>query len=139
MLKKVMVVVLLGCVGLTAGLAFGTWWFSSHQPRAQFSALRVQNTCQNDWRLYSPSDLVPNIRGHHPPPGVPGAGTRKPSEHHLAHGGRCLVQLPAMPITGSAPSSRLPLGGYVLFGLLAGLSAALGFLMPPRSSVTAVH
>jgi hypothetical protein len=31
------------------------------------------------------------------------------------------------------------MGGYVLFGLLAGLSAALGFLVPPRSRVTAVH
>ena len=34
---------------------------------------------------------------------------------------------------------RLPIGSYVLFGLLAGLSAALGFLVPPRSRVTAVH
>jgi hypothetical protein len=34
---------------------------------------------------------------------------------------------------------RLPMGSYVLFGLLAGLSAALGFLVPPRSRLTAVH
>jgi len=27
-------------------------------------------------------------------------------------------------------------GGYVLLGLLAGLSAALGFLLPPRSRLT---
>jgi len=35
-----------------------------------------------------------------------------------------------------ATSGRLPMGGCVLFGLLAGLSAALGFLVPPRSRVT---
>jgi hypothetical protein len=34
---------------------------------------------------------------------------------------------------------RRPMGSYVLFGLLAGLSAALGFLVPPRSRLTAVH
>jgi hypothetical protein len=28
------------------------------------------------------------------------------------------------------------MGGYVLLGLLAGLSAALGFLVPPRSRLT---
>jgi hypothetical protein len=46
----------------------------------------------------------------------------------LAHGG----QLPAI-VTDSASSGRIPVGGYVLLGLLAGLSAALGFLVPPRS------
>jgi hypothetical protein len=30
----------------------------------------------------------------------------------------------------------LPMGGYVLLGLLAGWSAALGFLVPPRSRLT---
>ncbi|HEX9515077.1 MAG TPA: hypothetical protein VF940_02765 [Streptosporangiaceae bacterium] len=33
-------------------------------------------------------------------------------------------------------AGRLP---YGLFGLLAGMSAALGFLVRPRSCVTAVH
>ena len=133
MLKKVMVVVLFGCVGMTAGLAFGTWWFSSHQPRTYFSVVfQVQNTCHKHQRL---------------PPGVPGArAVRQPAEHHLAHGGGCFShvrppsvhQLPAM-ITESAAPGRLPLDGYVLLGLLAGLSAALGFLVPPKSPVTAVR
>jgi hypothetical protein len=43
--------------------------------------------------------------------------------------------------TGLVPMGSYvgPLGSCVLFGLLAGLSAALGFLVPPRSRVTAVH
>ena len=36
-------------------------------------------------------------------------------------------------------AGRIRPGGDVLLGLLAGLSAALGFLVPPRSRVTAVH
>ena len=36
-------------------------------------------------------------------------------------------------------SVRVPSGRYVLLCLLAGLSAALGFLVPPRSRVTAVR
>jgi hypothetical protein len=36
-------------------------------------------------------------------------------------------------------AGRLRPGGDVLLGLLAGLSAALGFLVPPRSRMTAVH
>src|SRR5262249_21954939 len=34
------------------------------------------------------------------------------------------------------PAAGLRLHGDVLFGLLAGLSAALGFLVPPRSRLT---
>jgi len=127
MTKKVMLFVLFGCVGMTAGLAFGTWWFSTHQPAARFSVVwQVQNTCHHRQRL---------------PPGVPGArAVRKPAEHHLAHGGACVShvrppsvhQLPAM-IGESAASGQLPLDAYVLFGLLAGLSAALGFFVPPGS------
>ena len=46
---------------------------------------------------------------------------------------------PPVGFRRAGASGRLPMGGYVLFGLLAGLSAALGFLVPPRSRVTAVH
>ena len=124
MLRRVMVVVLLGCLGLTAGLACGTL-FASHQPRNHFTAVcspfaakRARNTC---------SPL-------HPADGVPGAGTRKAYGYYVG-GDRGRVHfLPKIIV--SAPSGRVPVGGYVLLGLLAGLSAALGFLLPPRSRLT---
>jgi hypothetical protein len=37
--------------------------------------------------------------------------------------------------SSAAGAGQLPIGDYVLFGLLAGLSAALGFLVPPRLRV----
>ena len=118
MVKRVMVVVLLACVGLTAGVAFGTL-FSSTQSRPHFTVLRTQTRCDAGWRLHSPSDLVTTIRGHHPPPKLQG----------VAHGGGCLIM--DVPVRISDPSG-LPVSGYVLLGLLAGLSAALGFLVPPK-------
>jgi hypothetical protein len=72
-----MVVVLLGCVGLTAGVTLGT--------------------------LFPSTEIITFTTSS-------GTGT-------LIHRG-------------------LPMGGYVLLGLLAGLSAALGFLVPPRSRLT---
>src|SRR5215475_2182676 len=113
MLRKVMVVVLLGCVGLTAGVAFGTV-FSSNQSRASIPSIQppAQSSCYWRW----PPDL---------------AAHRGPHHHPVARSSfRCLVKSPAI-VTDSAPSGRLPMGGYVLLGLLAGLSAALGFLVPP--------
>jgi hypothetical protein len=46
-----MVVVLLGCVGLTAGVAFGTL-FSSNQSRASIPSIQppAQSSCHQDWR-----------------------------------------------------------------------------------------
>src|SRR5262249_46298449 len=87
-LKRVMVVMLLGCVGLTAGVALGTL-FSGHE---------VMHT------------------------GVPLNYFGVPMGH-------------VHPGTVGGP----PIGGYVLLGLLAGLSAALGFLVPRKSRVTASH
>jgi hypothetical protein len=121
-LQRVMIVVLLGCVGLTAGVAFGTV-FSSPQISVSIM-LPVQNRCHQDWRSYSPSDLAFPRGPHHP------------VMRRLTPGGSCLLKSPAV-IT--QPSGGLPMGGYVLFGLVAGLSAALGFLVPPRSSVTAAR
>jgi hypothetical protein len=68
-------------------------------------------------RLYSAPDPVANI-GAHTHVSAPTHGER------LRHG---------------APSGRLPMGDYVLFGLLAGLSAAVGFVVPPKSSLTAMR
>jgi hypothetical protein len=61
----------------------------------------------------------------------------------LGQGGRQYAMIwrgaPPVGFWWAGASGRLPMGAYVLFGLLAGLSAALGFLVPPRSSVTAPH
>ena len=122
MLRRVMVVVLLGCLGLTAGVTLGTL-FPSNQTKP--FVLNVQTSCDAGWRLYSPSDLANTVAGHHPPADLRG----------VAHGGGCLVYLPVR-IRVIAPSGRVPMGGYVLLGLLAGPSAALGFLVPPRSRLT---
>ncbi len=125
-----MVVVLLGCVGLTAGVAFGTLFsvnqsraFSSNQSRplsgngikASIVLPTVRFSCHQSSRLYSAPDPVANVGVHH--------------THVSAatHGER---------LRRGATSGGLPMGDYVLFGLLAGLSAALGFLVPPRSSLT---
>jgi len=128
-----MVVVLLGCVGLTAGVAFGTL-FSGNQSRAfsgnhsrPFSGNGVKASivlpavrygCHQSFRLYSAPDPVANIGNHHTRVSPPTHGER------LRHG---------------APSGGHPMGDYVLFGLLAGVSAALGFLVPPRSGLTAMR
>jgi hypothetical protein len=115
MLRRVMVVVLLGCLGLTAGVTLGTL-FSGHEVHLSIPSIQpqAQSSCHQDWRWRS-------------------AAPRGPRHHPL-----CLVQMPSMPVPGSrsAASGRLPMGGYVLLGLLAGLSAALGFLVPPRSRLT---
>jgi hypothetical protein len=131
MLRKLMVVVLLACVGLTAGVAFGTL-FSGNGSEASIVLPAVRTTvlptvrfsCHQSWRLNSASDLVDNIGVH---------------QTHSTHG-QYLVQLPAPErLRHGAPSGALPIGDYVLFGLLAGLSAAVGFLVPPRSSLTAMR
>ena len=130
-----MVVVLLGCVGLTAGVAFGTV-FSSNQSRAPVYSVPTVlplRSCHQGWRsVYWPSDMVARPRWKHP--GVRG----------LAPHARCLLQMPSMPVrlgsvSDSAPSGGLAIGDYVLFGFLGGLSAAVGFLVPPKSSLTAMR
>ncbi len=117
-----MVVVLLGCVGLTAGLACGTL-FSGHEVRnisvhllfpAQSSHVRLPSLrvgpCAQPARVSQnlPVSWSPAIRLSSP-----------------------------VRLIRHVTVAGLPLYGYVLFGLLAGLSAALGFLVPPRSRVTA--
>src|SRR5258705_13123683 len=125
MLRRVMVVVLLACVGLTAGVAFGTL-FSGNGSKASIVLPAVRTTvlptvrfsCHQSWRLNSASDPGANVGVHDTHMSAPTHGER------LRHG---------------PPSGRLPMGGYILFGLLAGLSAALGFLVPPKLSLTAMR
>jgi hypothetical protein len=130
MLRRVMVVVLLGCVGLTAGVAFGTV-FSSNGIKASIPSivLPAKGNCYNDWHPLA-SDVAPNIGVHHTFVKAPGLGGCV--VHQMAPG---IINDSAhfLPLRISSPSDGLPMGGYVLLGLIAGLSAALGFLVPPRS------
>ncbi|HEX7996064.1 MAG TPA: hypothetical protein VF506_19265 [Streptosporangiaceae bacterium] len=128
MLRRVMVVVLLGCVGLTAGVAFGTLFSGNRiNPSMVSIVLPDQGSCNQHWYFIWTSDKAAGPQGPH-----------HPVMRRLAQPGRCLLKSPAI-ITYSAPPGRLPMGSYVLFGLLAGLSAAVGFLVPPRSRMAAAH
>jgi len=158
MLRRVMVVVLLGCLGLTSGVTLGTLFPSYDGARYHVPAglLLPANS------PHSASELVIMTRDNHP-------GVRV-----IAFGGHCqgcrwLKRHIGFDATGSLSTTeqavdlaireviaandgkvertwpgeifRLPprhygLSGYVLLGLLAGLSAALGFLVPPRSRMT---
>jgi hypothetical protein len=203
-LNKVIVVVLLGCVGLTAGLAYGTL-FPSHesfsnscrtgggpQPWCSPSNLRsaqrlgvtvvmpAKSTYTFPVRFRSAPDEVRLFRGDHPgvrevahgervieltPTGLsPSARwqvcmiARRHCDDYtarwlamrrtvqwtlLGNGGRPYKVIWHMPLpvgfSSAGTSGQLPIGDYVLFGLLAGLSAALGFLVPPRLRVIAAH
>ncbi len=207
MLNRVMVVVLLGCVGLTAGLAFGTLFsrnqsatslFPGHGPASSLGVtvvLPAKSTYTFPARFRPAPDLVRLTQmGHFPgvrvvargelvvelspkrfsPKGrwdvcvaqrrhcddftahwlalrraaqmyvVMGAGTGRTFKV-MWHGtdapgcGRHTCGGTAGRLPMGSYVGRLPMGSCVLFGLLAGLSAALGFLVPPRSRVSAVH
>ena len=209
-LNRVMVVVLLGCVGLTAGLAFGTL-FSGNQ---SFSISCRSGIGPQPWcsPTVTPTTslgvtvVMPPRSSYKKPANFVSAEEMvrwhprlHPGVREVAHGDRVIELSPTgfrpalcsscssdrravcaiarrhcddytahwlalrrvvkwgLQGVGSRPykviwhgappagfprpatSGRLPMGGCVLFGLLAGLSAALGFLVPPRSRVTAVH
>jgi hypothetical protein len=133
MLRKVMVVVLLGCVGLTAGVAFGTL-FTGHE---------VGN-------ISVPTHVVPAQSSHVQLPALRVGPCAQPARinQNVPVNLRASVSL-SSPVhwMRSSPvhlirhftATGLTLYGWVLFGLLAGLSAAVGFLVPPRSSLTAMR
>ncbi|HEX9554763.1 MAG TPA: hypothetical protein VF983_16275 [Streptosporangiaceae bacterium] len=209
-LNRVMVVVLLGCVGLTAGLAFGTL-FSSNQSFSFScrSGIGPQPWCSptvTPTTSLGVTVVMPPRSSYKKPANFVSAEEMvrwhprlHPGVREVAHGDRVIELSPTgfrpalcsscssdrravcaiarrhcddytaqwlalrrvvkwgLQGVGSRPykviwhgappvgfprpatSGRLPMGGCVLFGLLAGLSAALGFLVPPRSRVTAVH
>jgi hypothetical protein len=210
-LNRVMVVVLLGCVGLTAGLAYGTLFssnqlatslFPGHGPVTSLGITVVEppkSSFTFPARFRPAPDLVSITRmAHFPGVRVVARGERvielspKPfspegrwnvcvtnrryCDDYTAHW-LALRRAAQMYVVGAgigrafkviwhgtdapghgtdAPgcgrhtcggTARLvpmgsyvgPMGSCVLFGLLAGLSAALRFLVPPRSRLTAVH
>ena len=144
--KRVMVVVLLGFVGLVVGVmvtplggpsynASGEIWLPAHSRE-------------------SATDLVAMVKGQHPGVRVIPAGSRtiyvsvngslNGSANAYAAAVRELLGhvhgkvVDAMGRTGHA-LIRTPLGNpvhYGAVGLLAGLGAAIGFLVPPRSRLT---
>ena len=184
-LKRVVVVVLLGFVGLTAGVAYGM--LNPGHEMGETLMLTADSP-------HSASDLVTITRNYHPGVRAVAQGrrvidlsvARRLSAYDIAFvcpwAAQQLYSAPVRlhypekvevhrPFVNAGPplcwgdtarifaltlattsfiraddgkfkvifhgtAGRLP---YGLFGLLAGLSAALGFLVPPRSRVTAVH
>jgi hypothetical protein len=211
-LDRVMVVVLLGCVGQTAGLAFGTLFagnqsvmslFPGHGPATKLGVTIVEPPKSSFTfpARFTPAPVLVRLtrEAHHPGVRAVALGQRvvELSTKPFSPEGRsfvCMarrrycddytadwlalrkaVELYVMgagegtafkviwhgidaPGRGTdAPGcgrhtcggvARLPGGSYVvwhplrsdvLFGLLAGLSGALGFLVAPRSRLTAAH
>jgi hypothetical protein len=131
MLGRVMVVVLLGCVGLTAGVALGT--LASGNEVTAPAVLYLRISCHHS----ASHLLLPSIRVHHKHWTGSAVGPCPRVAHVRAPDGGRPRGVHFLPkIIESAPSGRLSMGSYVLLGLLAGLSAALGFLVPPRSHLT---
>ena len=123
MIKRVMVVVLLGCVGLTAGVTLGTLFSGTNISRA-FTAtsaakpfpsalMPFQSNCHGDMSCPSTPVLLPKVTVRH-----------------------LLPSLDDLTVYRRLIYSGVPMRGYVLLGLLAGLSAAVGFLVPSRSRLT---
>jgi hypothetical protein len=149
---RIVVVVLLGCVGVTAGVVFGTLFPSYDVTRYDVPAglLLPANS------PHSASELVIMTRDDHPGVrviayderhiGFFATGSLGSTERavHLAireviaaNDGKVERTWPG-EILGLRPR-RYDLTGYGLIGLLAGISAALGFFVPPRSRLTAVY
>jgi hypothetical protein len=157
-LKQVAAVVLLGLLGLTAGVAVGVLSSPAQAFYVETGLLLPAHS------PHTASDLTRMTRDDHP-------GVRI-----TAYGGRCqqcrwlkrhidfsdtgslrsterAVHLAIReviaandgkgetwdPVVWRVPRSGHGLVGYGLTGLLAGLGAAIGFLVPPKSRVTAVH
>ncbi len=146
MLKRVMVVVLVGVplafVSLVAGFELDRVFPSNYQVGDEL-VLPVDSP-------HSAAELVRMTRDDHPGVRVDSAarsisfsatGSLGDADRAVtlanraviaANNGKVQTTLPDMPV-------RAPSGRYALLCLLAGLSAALGFLVPPKSRVTAAH
>ncbi len=124
MLHRIMVVVLFGCVGLTAGLACGTL-FSGHQVRNISVPAHVVGAQSSHVRL-------PVLR-------VGLCAQHARISQNVPVNLSSVSLSPPLRLMRHVTVAGLTLYGYVLYGLLAGLGAALGFLVPPRSRAIAPH
>ena len=117
-----MVIVLLGCLGLTAGVTLGTM-FSGNEIRASVLLPAKPSRHTDVFLRIAPFRTI----------GPCNSASRLAHMRVLHH--QKAVRAPlrkAAVVDHTELSGQLPMGGYVLLGLLAGLSAALGFLVPPR-------
>ena len=150
MLKKVMAamsplrnvtscIVLFAFLGLTAGIAFGV----------PFPSYDVDGgLVLPPHSPHSVSELVRMTRDDHPGVRVDGHGRyiEFSATGSLSGAWRAVSQATREVIAANngkvkgfeyGRAERIPLSGYGLFGFLAGLGTALGFLVPPRWRVTA--
>jgi len=131
MLKKVMLVVLFGCLGLTAGVACGTL-FSGNNVSRTFTPLRSWDTPQTSAATPAKHTVAPfYLQGN--------CHRLRNTSTRVLLPTNTVQHLQPGSLGGTAPPGPLPMGAYVLFGLLGGLSAALGFLVPPGSNLTSVR
>ena len=155
MLQRVMVVVLFGCVGLAAGVAVTTfgprsyivgWAFllPRHSDGLRLAAIARSQHVQGvrvKFRLSRGGGGELDVLGHGSRDGATRAANAVATQVL-----RAIKRMPsvwqrflAYRNVPAAHALARPQGNAVLtgaLGLLAGLSAALGFLVPPRSRLT---
>lgn len=149
MLKKVMAVVLLGFLGLTAGVAVATFGPRSYIAGYEF-VLPAHSNDAIRLAAMARSQHVQGVRVKV----LKGGDTLQVIGHGSLHGAaralnavaiqvrKAVNRMPGVKLQGipfahalARPQCNAVQTGAI--GLMAGLSAALGFLVPPRSCVTA--
>src|SRR5262245_60111221 len=146
MLKRVMVVVLLGCIGLTAGVAVtgmgGQRYVKTAEillrPNSDASHIVAMTKSQHPGvRVFAHSN------GRRPTITVSATGSPEGAFNAVSTATTQVIRQADGHFKSALSSfetiQQRPLGNpvhYGMVGLLAGLSAALGFLVPPRSRLT---
>ncbi len=140
MLKKVMAVMLLGFLGLTAGVAVGVLF-----PRYEVGDVLLLPAHSP----HSASELVIMTQDGHPGVRVvayfarhidfSATGSLASAERAVNQASKKIIAANDGKVKRMSPGYAVQLGlaGYGLKGLLAGLGTALGFLMPSRSRMRA--
>jgi hypothetical protein len=141
MLKRATLVVLLGFLGLTAGVTFDMFFPSSYEvddalvlpAHSPHSAADLVSMTRDD----HPGVLVVAHGAHHIEFSATGSLGDADRAVTLANRAVILANEGKVKARVYGAAIRQPGGRYALIGLLAGLGAALGFLVPPRWRVTA--